>query len=79
MDVTPAERLLEKLRLFIAEHLDDDERLLIGQLLAPGIAQAYPEDEVEGFTATGWSPDALPEALVMALRDHGVRVVGLDR
>ena len=78
MDVTPAERLLEKLRRFIAD-LDDDERLLIGQLLAPGIAKAYEEDEVEGFTATGWSPDALPASLVTALRDQGVRIVGLDR
>lgn len=78
MDVTPAERLLEKLRRFIAEHLDDDERVLIGQLLVPGIAHAYQEEEVEGFTATGWSPGALPESLVMALRDRGVRVVGLD-
>lgn len=78
MNVTPAERLLDKLRRFIAENLDDDERVLIGQLLAPGIAQAYQQDEVEGFTATDWSPGALPASLVMALRDQGVRVVGLD-
>lgn len=74
-----AERLIEKLRAFIARDLDAEERELLGQLLAPGIALAYEEDEVEGFVATEWSSHALPRFLVDALRTSGVRVVGLDR
>lgn len=78
MDEAAAERLLEKLRAFIASGLDDEERGLLGQLLAPGIALAYEEDEVEGFVATKWSSRALPDSLVNAIRTMGVRVVGLD-
>ena len=70
--------MLEKLRTFVGEALDDEERVLLGQLLAPGIARAYNEPEVEGFTMTEWSPHALPQSLVNALRRHGVRVVGLE-
>lgn len=73
-----AERLLDKLRAFIAGELDDDERALLGQLLAPGISHAYPVDEVEGFGVTEWSATALPSALSEAVRNRGVRVVGLD-
>jgi hypothetical protein len=78
VDPTAASRLLDKLRTFVQVELDDDERALLGQLLAPGIAQAYQEDEVEGFASTQWSPQALPSSLVDALRTRGVRVVGLD-
>lgn len=78
MDQMAANRLLDKLRVFVAAELDDDERALLGQLLAPGIAQAYQEDEVEGFASTEWSSQALPASLVQALRTQSVRVVGLD-
>ncbi|MGH9280610.1 MAG: hypothetical protein ACRD12_21275 [Acidimicrobiales bacterium] len=77
MSSTAANRLLDKLRSFIASELDDEERALLGQLLVPGIAQAYDEDEVSGFTTTEWSSHALPLSLVQALRASGVRIVGL--
>jgi hypothetical protein len=69
--------LLEKLRAFIANELDDQERALFAALLAPGVAQAYEGDEVEAFGLTIWSPGTLPEALASALRESGVRVEGL--
>ena len=71
-----ATRLLEKLRGFVADQLDDEERALLAVLLAPGVAMAYPSDEVVGFGAD-WRPDALPEALAEALRRGGLRVEGL--
>lgn len=72
-----AERLLAKVREFAAS-LDDDERALFATLIAPGVARAYQEDdEVVGFGDVGWSPAALPEALVRELREQGVRVEGL--
>lgn len=82
-----AERLLAKVREFVAS-LDDDERALFATLLAPGVARAYQEDdEVVGFGEAGareagagevgWSPAALPDALVRELREQGVRVEGL--
>jgi hypothetical protein len=79
MEAAAAERLLTKLRHFIAVELDPDERALLGALVAPGVAQAHfdAEAEVEGFAVSGWSADDLPRALVVALRDSGVRVVGL--
>jgi hypothetical protein len=73
-----AERLLEKLRVFVAEQLDDEERALFVALVAPGVARAYGEPEVEGFGVAGWSLSALPASLVRALQDQGVRVVGLE-
>jgi hypothetical protein len=72
-----ANRLLEKLKLF-AEALDDEERALLAALLAPGVANAYGEDEVEGFDAgVGWRPDALPQELARAIEDRGLRITGL--
>jgi hypothetical protein len=76
MDATAAESLLEKVRLFIADSLSDEERALFATLLAPGIARAYPSD-VDAFGIGGWSPAALPDSLVEALRKGGVRVQGL--
>lgn len=78
MDPQAPDRLLDKLRLFVTNELDDDERVLLGQLLAPGVAQAYPEEsEVAGFAMTEWSAGALSRSLVDALHERGVRVVGL--
>jgi len=76
-----AERLLDRLRDF-AVTLDDQERALFAALIAPGVAQAYPDvdDDVVGFAArdeVGWSPRALPASLGAAVRRRGVRVVGL--
>ncbi|MDQ6728539.1 MAG: hypothetical protein M3066_20610 [Actinomycetota bacterium] len=79
MEAHAAERLLAKLRHFIATELDQDERALLGALVAPGVARAHPDPdaEVQGFAAGGWAPGDLPEALVNALRDADVRVEGL--
>lgn len=83
MDAHAAERLLAKLRRFIATELDGDERALLGALVAPGVARAHAgtepetEAEVQGFAGGGWSADDLPRALVLALRDSHVRVEGL--
>lgn len=73
-----ATRLLAKIRDFVANDLDDEERELFAALLAPGVAQAYDETEVAGFAATDWSDKPFPETLGRALRDAGIRVVGLD-
>ena len=73
---TPAERLLAKLREFIAEELDAEERALLATLLAPGIASAHAPDVV-GFGLAAWTPAALPDALTEALERGGVRVEGL--
>ncbi len=64
-----AEQLLVKLRAFAAT-LDEEERALLGALVAPAVARAHPP-VVEGFEAVRWSPLALPEALVAALRAGG--------
>jgi hypothetical protein len=77
VDQDAGARLMTKLRHFIESELDDDERALLAALLAPGIAQAYEEVDVAGYTATVWAPDALPHALVRAIREKGVRVQGL--
>ena len=75
-DTAAAARLLEKLRGFVAEQLDEDERALLAVLLAPGVAMAYPDDEVVGFSVD-WRASALPEALAVTLREGGLRVEGL--
>ncbi len=75
---TAAERMLAKLRDFMARELDGEERALLAALLTPGIARAYADDEVEGFGLVDWVPDALPASLEAALRQGGVRVTGLD-
>ena len=60
----------------MAEQLDEDERALLAVLLAPGVAMAYPDDEVVGFSVD-WRANALPEALAVTLREGGLRVEGL--
>lgn len=73
-----ADRLLAKIRAFVAEQLDDDEAELFAALVAPGVARAYRDEEVSGFTSdVDWRPGALPESLAEAVRDGGVRVEGL--
>ena len=72
------DRLIAKPRQF-AQGLEPGERVLLAQLLAPGVARAYePEPEVFGFDLVPWSERALPASLVAALREGGIRVVGLD-
>jgi hypothetical protein len=77
-DRTAAERLLTKIRTFVAEQLDDDEAALFAALVAPAVAQAYQLDDASGVGSdVDWRPNALPESLAAAVRDGGVRVEGL--
>lgn len=71
-----ASRLVGKIRVFVRDELDDEERALFAALLAPGVAMAYEETEVAGFSMVDWSDADLPEALSRALRDAGLRVTG---
>jgi hypothetical protein len=79
-----AQRLLDKLASFVANDLNDEERDLFAKLLAPGVALAYQTPPLLDVTVPGgaidveWRPSALPEALAQALRERGVRVVGLE-
>jgi hypothetical protein len=75
-----SDRLIEKIRWFVREHLDEQERALFGALLAPGIAAAYRDasTEVEGFVLTDWAPGSIPEDLARSLRVKGLRVSGID-
>ena len=75
-DPEAAARLLTKLRAFVADSLDEQESALLAVLLAPGVAMAYPDDEVVGF-AVDWHANALPDALATTLREGGLRVEGL--
>lgn len=75
--MSAAERMLEKVRDFVREELDDEERRLFAALVAPGVARAYGEDDASGFGLVEWRPSAVPSSLVDALRKDGVRVVGL--
>lgn len=70
--------MLAKIREFVARELDEEERMLFAALLAPGVAQAYGETEVGGFAMVDWSAAGFPDALGRALRQAGIRVVGLD-
>jgi hypothetical protein len=40
-DLDAAERLMAKLRAFVRDGLDDDERVLFARLVAPGILEAH--------------------------------------
>lgn len=74
-----AQNMLAKLRRFMDEELQPDERQALSALLAPGIASAYKdedEDEVTGFQVTSWLPDALPNYLSQALRLRSWHVEG---
>jgi hypothetical protein len=75
-DSQATDRLLEKLRTFVAA-LDDDERQLFAALVGPGVALAYRDtDDVVGFGA-GWEPHQLPDHLAALVRESDIRVVGL--
>ena len=79
MDPDAAERLLAKIRHFVAEELDVEERALFAALVAPAVAGIWVTEEVEGFAhhAANWSPAALPDALRHALQRGDVRIAGL--
>ncbi len=73
-------RLIEKIRWFVGDQLDDQERALFGALLAPGIAAAYEDasTEVEGFSLMDWAPARIPEQLARTVREKGIRISGID-
>jgi hypothetical protein len=76
MTTAAADRLLSKLRTLVEHELDAEERALFAALLAPGIELAYSDSEVQGF-GLDWTPRRLPDALVDAVRDHDIHIVGL--
>ncbi len=76
MDRDAVERLLAKLRRFVAEDLDDEERVVLAALLAPAVAAAYGGDELAGFGVTALAP--LPDLLADAMQRAALRVVGLE-
>jgi len=72
---TPESTALAKLRAFIRDGLEPDERVIVAALLAPAVAQAFAADEaeVEGFSAVEWRP-TLPEALAETIRESGLTI-----
>jgi hypothetical protein len=74
-----ADRLLAKLRQFIADQLDAEERQLLATLLAPGVAAAHADHDVVAFGMVNWTAPSLPRALADSLQAGGVRVEGLER
>ena len=73
-----ADRLLAKLRAFVADQLTEEEATLFAALVAPGVARAYVDDCAPDSGSDGqWRPQALPESLVDAVRDGAIRVEGL--
>ena len=78
MEPDAAQRLLVKVRRFVTEELDETERVMFAALVAPAIARIWAEEEVEAYQLSTWAPAALPDALRTALREGGVRVVGLE-
>lgn len=86
-EIEDMERLLEKLRAFLAS-LDDQERRALAALLGPGIALAHESplgaggdgsddaEDVIGFGA-GWSRGSLPAHLAAAIRNSGLRIEGI--
>jgi hypothetical protein len=74
METEVARNLVGKVSEFARTQLDAEERALFAMLVAPGVAQAYPEDDVHGFAITDWSPQPLPDPMIDALRAGGLRV-----
>lgn len=72
-----ADRLLAKIRAFVTEQLDDEEAVLFAALVAPAVAGAYLDYGSGPGADVDWRPEALPDALVAAVRDGGIKVVGL--
>jgi hypothetical protein len=76
-DRLAADRLLAKIRTFVADQLDDREAALFAALVGPGVARAH-EDRGELGSDVDWCPDTLPESLVEALRAGGIRADGFN-
>ena len=75
-----ADRLLQKLRTFVADQppllgvelIGDEERRLFATLLAPGVATAHADHDVVGFGMVNWTLPSLPAALTERLQAAGV-------
>ena len=76
MDAEVVERLLARLRQLVVNELDEQERVVLAALLAPGVAAAYRATEVTGFGTTDLPP--LSHVLAEALERAGIRVVGIE-
>jgi hypothetical protein len=71
-----AERLLEKVRLFVRDQLTHEERALFAVLLAPAVADASGMSDVSGFAAMDqWEPAPLPEYLANAVRTSHIQLI----
>ena len=73
---TAADSMLEKVRAFI-ETLEPEERSMFAALIAPGVAAAWSDDEVEGFGAV-WSQNRVQQHLRSAIRQRDLRIGGYD-
>ena len=72
---SPETTALAKLRTFIRDGLDPEERIVVASLLAPAIAQAFEGEtaDVEGFSSVEWRP-TLPETIAEQIRVSGMQV-----
>ncbi|MEZ5382141.1 MAG: hypothetical protein R2754_10175 [Microthrixaceae bacterium] len=70
-----AASLIDQLRDFAAG-LGAEERELLAALLAPGIDAAWADEADESGLGVSWTPSALSEHLVAAIRDRNLRVEG---
>jgi uncharacterized protein (DUF2267 family) len=77
-DRVAADRLLAKIRTFVADRLTEEEAALFAALLAPGVACAYDDSAATASPSdVEWCPHALPDSLAEAVRDRAIRVQGL--
>jgi len=76
-DRAAADRLLAKVRAFVADQLDEEEATLFAALIAPGVALAYQGEDEPAASDVDWCPRALPDSLAEAVRDRTITVEGL--
>ena len=76
-DRAAADRLLAKIRTFVADGLTEEEAVLFAALVAPGVACAYEDSGTTAADDVEWCPHVLPDSLAEAVRDRGIRVEGL--
>lgn len=69
--------MLQKIRRFVQEDLDEAERRMFAALVGPGVIAAYATDDVAGFSAD-WGSTVLTDALSHAIIEEGLRVEGLE-
>ena len=69
-----AERLLEKLRRFIRDDLDERERAVMAVLVAPAIARANGTPDLTDTSPGKWDPAPLPDHLLRAMSAAAIRI-----